>query len=96
MRTDAPADSSPRYPGGIASQRKRDGYLDLAAEGIMGRDELREKLEELERDKDALLDSYRPMLGLHATITMDGTLEIGGTFNEGDSLCGMETRPSTP
>ncbi len=61
-------------------ERKRSGYLDLAAEGIMGREELRTKLaaleetretarheleelrgrcqrvEELERDRDALLD----------------------------------------
>jgi site-specific DNA recombinase len=121
------------------AERKRDGYLDLAAEGIMGHDELREKLsaldeirstakreleairsrrerlEELERDKDALLDSYAQMtpealdaltpeerhrvygmLGLRATITMDGTLEVSGTFNEGESLCGMETQYSMP
>jgi hypothetical protein len=65
--------------------RKRSGYLDLAAEGIMGRDELmeklssleevrktaegglealrsrRERLEGLERDEDALLESYAQM-----------------------------------
>jgi DNA repair exonuclease SbcCD ATPase subunit len=121
------------------AERKRDGYLDLAADGIMGRDELKEKLlaleeirgtaqreletlrsrrerlEELERDKDALLESYARMtpealdsltpeerhrvygmLGLRATITMDGTLEVSGTFNDGDSLCGLETPYSTP
>ncbi len=120
------------------ADRKRDGYLDLAAEGIIGHDELREKLsaleevrstakwelaalrsrrerlEELERDKDALLDSYAEMtpaaldaltpeerhrvygmLGLHATIKMDGTLEVNGTFNEGEPLCGMETQSSS-
>jgi site-specific DNA recombinase len=62
--------------------RKRGGYLDLAAEGIMGRDELRarlagleeargtaerelaaiegrkERLERLERDRDALVERY--------------------------------------
>jgi hypothetical protein len=121
------------------ADRKRDGYLHLAAEGIIGREELREKLsaleevrstanreleahrirrerlEELERDKDALLESYAQMtpealesltpeerhrlygmLGLRATITMDGTLEVSGTFNEGESLCGTQTRSSTP
>jgi hypothetical protein len=36
------------------------------------------------------------MLGLEATITMDGTLEVSGTFNEGDALCGMKTQSSTP
>ncbi len=34
------------------------------------------------------------MLGLGATITMDGTLEVSGTFNDGDILCGLETRYS--
>ena len=117
------------------ADRKRDGYLDLAAEGIMGREEPREKLftleevrktakreldallsrrerlEELEQDKDVLLESYAQMtpealdaltpnerhrvygmLGLGATITMDGTLEVSGTFNDGDIFCGLETR----
>lgn len=32
----------------VAAERKRDGYLELAAEGFMGRDELRSKLAELE------------------------------------------------
>jgi hypothetical protein len=32
--------------------RRRGGYLDLAAEGIMGRDELRVKLAELEEDRE--------------------------------------------
>jgi DNA repair exonuclease SbcCD ATPase subunit len=119
------------------ADRKRDGYLDLAAEGIMGREELREKLftleevrktakreleairsreerlEALERDKDALLEYYVEMtpealesltpeerhrvygiLGLGATITMNGTLEVSGMFNDGDILCGLETRSS--
>jgi isopenicillin N synthase-like dioxygenase len=101
----------------VEADRKRDGYLDLAAEGILGREELREKLftleevrktakreleairsreerlEALERYKDALLEYYVEMtpealesltpeerhrvygmLGLGATITMDGTL----------------------
>jgi hypothetical protein len=117
------------------ADRKRDGYLDLAADGIMGREELREKLsaleevrktakreleailsrevrlEALERDKDALLEYYAEMtpdaldsltpeerhrvygmLGLGATITMDGTLEVSGTFDEGTPLCGLETQ----
>ena len=121
------------------ADRKRDGFLDLAADGIMGRDELKEKLliieevrgtakrelevlwsrrerlEELERDKDALLDSYARMtpdalgslipeerhrvygmLGLRAAITMDGTLEVSGTFEDGDALCSSETRYTTP
>ena len=34
------------------------------------------------------------MLGLGATIKMDGTLELSGTFDEGASLCGLETRYS--
>jgi hypothetical protein len=36
------------------------------------------------------------MPGLGATITMEGTLEVSGTFNEGETLCGMEMRSSTP
>ena len=48
------------------------------------------------------LDSLTPgerhrvygMLGLGATITMDSTLEVSGTFHEGASLCGLETRYS--
>ncbi len=71
-----------------------------------------ERLEALERDKDALLEHFtemtpyalepeeRPrlygMLGLRATIMMDGTLEVSGTFGDGGSLCGLETRSSTP
>jgi len=31
------------------------------------------------------------MLGLRATITMDGALEVSGTFYEGEPLCGIET-----
>ena len=51
------------------------------------------------------LDSLTPeerhrvygMLGLKATITMDGTLEVSGTFlGEGEALCGTETRYSKP
>jgi hypothetical protein len=46
------------------------------------------------------LDSLTPeqrhcvygMLGLRATITMDGTLEVSRTFGEGDLFCGTETR----
>ena len=119
------------------ADRKRDGYLDLVADGIMGREELREKLsaleeirktakgeleairsheerlEALERDKNALLEYYVEMtpealesltpeerhrvygiLGLGAPITMDDTLEVSGTFDEGTSICGLETRYS--
>ena len=116
------------------------GYLDLAAEGIMGRDELmeklsaleelrktvegqlealrsrRERLEGLERNKGALLESHAQMtpqaldsltseerhrvygmLGLKATIKMDGTLEVSGTFSgEGDGVCGTKMRSSMP
>jgi hypothetical protein len=32
------------------------------------------------------------MLGLQATVTMDGALEVSATFDRGDSLCGMEMR----
>ena len=51
------------------------------------------------------LDSLTPeerhrvygMLGLKATITMDGTLEVSGTFlGEREALCGTETRYSKP
>jgi predicted nuclease with TOPRIM domain len=35
-----------------ALDRKRGGYLDLAAEGIMDRDELRAKLAELQEDRE--------------------------------------------
>jgi hypothetical protein len=70
----------------VEVDRKRDGYIDLAAEGIIDRDELRakltsleetrktarrelealdrrqEKIEELGRDKDALLEYYAGMV----------------------------------
>ena len=37
------------------------------------------------------------MLGLKATITMDGSMEVSGAFSgEGDVLCGTTTRYSTP
>jgi hypothetical protein len=36
------------------------------------------------------------MLGLRAAITMDGTLEVSGTLDEGASLCGLETRYLMP
>jgi hypothetical protein len=37
------------------------------------------------------------MLGLGATITMDGTLEVSGAFSgEGDALCGTQVRSTTP
>ena len=36
-----------------ACERRRSGYLDLAADGLMGRDELRAKLSELEEDRGA-------------------------------------------
>ena len=37
------------------------------------------------------------MLGLRATITMDGALEVSGTFSgKGDALCGTKVRSSTP
>jgi DNA repair exonuclease SbcCD ATPase subunit len=42
--------------------RKRDGYLDLAADGIMGRDELRTKLVALEETRETAereLDALR-------------------------------------
>ncbi len=75
-----------------------------------------ERLEGMERDKDALLESYAQMapealdsltpeerhrvygmLGLKATIAMDGTLEVSGTFmGEAEALCGTETRYSMP
>jgi hypothetical protein len=51
------------------------------------------------------LDSLTPderhrvygMLGLKATITMDGSLEVSGAFSgEGDVSCGTTTRYSTP
>ncbi len=51
------------------------------------------------------LDSLTPeerhrvygMLGLKATTTMDGTLEVSGTFlGKGEALCGTETRYSMP
>lgn len=37
------------------------------------------------------------MLGLGDTTTMDGTLEVSGTFSgEGDALCGTQVRSSAP
>ncbi len=75
-----------------------------------------ERLEGLERDKGALLESYAQMtpealdsltpeerhrvygiLDLRATLKMDGTLEVSGTFSgEGDALCGTKMRSSMP
>ena len=139
MRGDPDREAKAWHSKLAEADRKRSGYLDLAAEGIMGRDELmeklssleevrkraeeelealrsrRERLEGLERDKDTLLESYAEMtpgaldsltpeerhhvygmLGLRATIKMDGTLEVSGAFGEGDLFCGTETRCSTP
>ena len=51
------------------------------------------------------LDSLTPeehnrvygMLGQRATITMDRTLDLSGTFSgEGDALCGTKMRSSMP
>jgi hypothetical protein len=70
----------------------------------------RERIEDMERDRDALLDNYAHMapealnvlapeerhpvyriLRLQAAIMMDGTLDISGTFGEGDVLCPTTT-----
>ena len=32
------------------------------------------------------------MLGLWATVTMDGAFEVGGTSDRGDPTCSMEAR----
>lgn len=75
----------------------------------------RERIEGMERARDALLDDYAHlapevldaltpeerrqvygMLRLRAVVRMDGTLEVGGTFGEGNALCHTQTRCSTP
>ncbi len=48
--------------------RKRGGYLDLAAEGIMGRDELRAKLAELEAQRKELEEALKMARNRHRTI----------------------------
>jgi hypothetical protein len=62
-------------------------------------------LEAYARMTPTALDSLTPeerhrvygMLGLKATITMEGALEVSGAFSgEGDALCGTITRYSTP
>lgn len=72
-------------------------------EALRGR---RERIEEMERDRDALSDNYARMapealdaltpqerhqvyrmLRLQAAVMMGGTLEISGTFREGDAFC---------
>ncbi len=65
----------------------------------------RERIEGMERD--ALLDDYvrlapeerrqvYGMLRLRAVVRMDGTLEVSGTFGEGDASCPTETPYSMP
>jgi hypothetical protein len=55
------------------ADRKRDGYLDLAADGIMGREELREKLSALEevrktakRELEAIRSREERLVGVRA------------------------------
>jgi uncharacterized protein (DUF3084 family) len=72
-------------------------------EALRGR---RERIEEMERDRDALLDNYARMapeerhqvyriLRLRAAVMVDGTLEISGAFGEGDVFCPTATPSST-
>ena len=88
----------------LAETRK---IAERALEALRGR---RERIEEMERDRDALLDNYARMapealnvlaaeerhqvyriLRLRAAIMMDETLDISGTFGEGDVLCPTTT-----
>src|SRR5918998_1220825 len=76
-------------------------------EALRGR---RERIEEMERDRDALLDNYARMapealnvlvpeerhqvyriLRLRAAIMMDGSVDVSGTFGEGDVFCPTAT-----
>ena len=73
----------------------------------------RQRVEQMERDRDTLLESYARMapealeelspeehhqiyrmLGLRASIRIDGTLEVGGTLVEGAEFCSLEVQYS--
>ena len=81
-------------------------------EALRGR---QERMEQMERDRDILLDEYARMapealdaltpeerrqvygmLRIRAVVRIDGTLEVSGTFGEGNVFCSPEARCSTP
>jgi hypothetical protein len=85
-----------------AELRKVEARMESAAQLERDLDAMRERYANMSAEA---LDSLTPeerhqlygMLGLGATITMDGTLEVSGTFSgEGDALCGTQVRSSTP
>jgi hypothetical protein len=85
-----------------AELRKIKARMETVAQLESDLDAMRERYANMSAEA---LDSLTPeerhqlygMLGLGATITMDGTLEVSGTFSgEGDALCGTEARCSTP
>ena len=52
LRSDPEGEAKAWFERLAALDRKRGGYLDLAADGIMDRDELRAKLAELQEDRE--------------------------------------------
>jgi hypothetical protein len=70
------------------------------------------RIEEMERDRDVLLDEHARMapealtpeerrqvygmLRIRAVVRIDGTLEVSGTFGEGNIFCHTEARSSMP
>jgi len=52
LRSDPEGEAKAWFERLAALDRKRGGYLDLAAEGLMDRDELRAKLAELQEDRE--------------------------------------------
>jgi site-specific DNA recombinase len=68
LRGDPERDARDRLEKLAALDRRRSGYLDLAAEGIMGRDELRAKLAELEENRGAAKREIAAIEGRRARI----------------------------
>jgi site-specific DNA recombinase len=85
-----------------AELRKIEARMETVAQLERDLDAMRERYANMSAETlDSLTSEERHqlygMLGLGATITMDGTLEVSGTFSgEGDALCGTKVRFSTP
>jgi DNA repair exonuclease SbcCD ATPase subunit len=77
-----------------AELRKVEARMETVAQLERDLDSMQERYANMSAEAlDSLTSEERHqlygMLGLRATITMDGTLEVSGTFSgEGDALCG--------
>ena len=85
-----------------AELRKVEARMETVAQLERDLDAMRERYANMSAEAlDSLTSEERHqlygMLGLRATIIMDGTLEVSGTFSgEGDALCGTQVRSTTP